>query len=153
MMAAPEEVSPSGLRGPSGGGVVRFVPYIFAFTLIFGALLLRGLGQEDDILTLLQGPDDFMRLVQIIDWLDGQGWSDMVQRRLNPPDGVSMHWSRLADIPVAAGVWLTEPWFGRDRAVYLSALLVPPLLGGLFAASFLWAAIPLTPDRAPTYRY
>ncbi len=123
------------------------VPYLVGFPLIFSYLLLHGLGREGDISTLLHGPDDFMRLVQVIDWLDGQDWSDMVQRRLNPPAGVSMHWSRLADIPTAAVVWLTEPWFGRDRAVYLSALLVPPLLGGLFAVAFLWASTCLLSGR------
>ena len=38
-------------------------------------------------------------------------------------------------------------WLGRERAVYLSALLVPPLLGGLFAALFLGAAFAVIPGR------
>ena len=88
-----------------------------------------------------------MRMVQVIDWIDGQGWTDTVQRRLDPPAGVAMHWSRIADIPLAAVVSLVEPWLGRAHAVYLSALLIPPLFGGLFTALFLWAALPLTPER------
>ena len=148
MMAVSEGLSPSVPQGPSRDGIGRFVPYIFASTLVFTVLLWTGLGREsDDVSVLLQGPDDFMRLVQVIDWLDGQSWSDRVQRRLNPPAGVAMHWSRLADLPLAAAIRLTEPWFGRAGAVYLAALLVPPLLGGLFAALFLWAAISLLPAR------
>ena len=142
----PERQSTPDPRGASiitGGRLLR---YLVAPALIFVFLLPHGREAGGDLSALLRGTDDFMRLVQVIDWLDGQGWSDMVQRRLNPPAGVSMHWSRFADLPAAAGIWLAEPWFGRDRAVYLSALLVPPLLGGLFAAIFLWAAAVLTPD-------
>ena len=134
---------------PSGGSLGRLASYIFAFTLIFTVLLWTGLNRENaDVAALLQGPDDFMRMVQVIDWLDGQDWSDLVQRRLNPPTGVALHWSRLADLPVAAVIWLTDPWVGRDRAVYLAVLLVPPLFGGLFIVLFLWATLPLVPDRS-----
>ena len=58
-----------------------------------------------------------------------------------------MHWSRLADLPAAAAIRATEPWFGRTRAVYLAATFVPPVLGALFVASFLWTALSLLPDR------
>ena len=147
----PADVSQSlPLPAPGGAperGFRQFVPYFIMFMLSFTVLVSIGLGREGGTSDLLQGPDDFMRMVQVIDWIDGQGWSDTVQRRLNPPAGVSMHWSRLADIPLGAVIWLAEPWFGRARAVYLSALLVPPLLGGLFTALFLWAANPLIPDR------
>ena len=147
----PADVSQS-LPLPAPGGAPersfrQFVPYFIMFMLSFTVLVSIGLGREGGTSDLLQGPDDFMRMVQVIDWIDGQGWSDTVQRRLNPPAGVSMHWSRLADIPLGAVIWLAEPWFGRARAVYLSALLIPPLLGGLFTALFLWAANPLIPDR------
>jgi len=39
--------------------------------------------------------DDAMRLVQVRDWIGGQGWFDLFQYRLDPP-GTSMHlrWSR-----------------------------------------------------------
>lgn len=114
------------------------------FTLTFAALLSMGLGRNGDAKSLLRGPDDFMRMVQVIDWIDGQGWRDTVQRRLDPPEGVPMHWSRLPDIPLAAIVVLAEPWLGRAKAVYLSALLVPPLYGGLFIGFYIWAARPLT---------
>jgi hypothetical protein len=115
--------------------------------LSFLALLSIGLGRGGGASALLRGPDDLMRMVQVIDWIDGQGWTDTVQRRLDPPAGVPMHWSRIADIPLAAVVLLVEPWLGRAQAVYLSALLIPPLLGGLFSVLFLWAALPLTPER------
>lgn len=128
-------------------GVRGLKPYVVVAVLCFAVLLLFGLGREGGAAALLLGPDDFMRMVQVIDWIDSQGWNNTVRRRLDPPDGVDMHWSRLADLPLAAAIALTEPWFGRARAIHLAALLVPPLLGGLLAALFLWSAAALIPDR------
>ncbi len=144
--------APAGMTTPPPGGAPgrgfrRLAPYVLIFSLSFLALLSFGLGRDGGTLALLRGPDDFMRMVQVIDWIDGQGWTDTVQRRLDPPAGVAMHWSRLADIPLAAVVSLAEPWLGRAQAVHLTVLLIPPLLGGLFTALFLWAALPLTPQR------
>ncbi len=121
--------------------------YIAVAVLCFVLLLSAGFGRDGDTSDLLRGPDDFMRVVQIADWLDGQGWRDTVQRRLNPPEGVDMHWSRLADLPLAGATSLAEPWFGRARAIHLAGLTVPPLLGALLAAAFLWGAAALLPDR------
>jgi hypothetical protein len=50
----------------------------------------------------LLSTDDAMRLVEIRDLLAGQSWFDLTQYRLNPPDGVVMHWSRLIDLLLAA---------------------------------------------------
>lgn len=51
---------------------------------------------------VLPDTDDAMRLVQIRDLLAGQGWFDMSQHRLMPPNGAGMHWSRLVDAPSPA---------------------------------------------------
>ena len=32
--------------------------------------------------------DDNLRLVQVRDWVAGQGWYDLRQHRINPPDGL-----------------------------------------------------------------
>lgn len=123
------------------------LPCFLAGALCFATLLAIGFFREGDAVELLMGRDDFMRMVQVLDWIDGQGWKDVVQRRLDPPAGVAMHWSRLADIPAASVILLAEAWVGRAAALHLSVLLVPSLLGGLLAAAFLWIAASLTPDR------
>jgi hypothetical protein len=41
--------------------------------------------------------DDAMRLVQMRDFIAGQGWYDLHQGRINPPAGYNSHWSRLID--------------------------------------------------------
>jgi hypothetical protein len=47
-------------------------------------------------------PDDYMRLVQVRDLLEGQAWYDVRQYRIGPPAGADMHWSRLVDLPILA---------------------------------------------------
>ena len=50
----------------------------------------------------LPDPDDYTYLSQTLDWLQGQGWFDSIQHRMNPPSGVSIHYTRLAELPIAA---------------------------------------------------
>ncbi len=85
------------------------------------------------------GPDDWTRLLQVRAWLDGQGFWDVTQYRMNPPDGFSMHWSRLVDLPLAALMLL----FGETAAMALVPLVW--LLPALFALR----AIMLRLDFAP----
>ena len=70
-------------------------------------------------------PDDAMRAVEVRDFLAGQGWFDMVQHRMAPGHGVPMHWSRLADLPLAAGIELLTPTLGFDTAERVIRLLQP----------------------------
>ncbi|HZR77053.1 hypothetical protein [Bradyrhizobium sp.] len=75
--------------------------------------------------------DDTMRLVEVRDLLNGQGWLDLMQYRLDPP-GVLMHWSRIIDAPLAMFVALLKPLIGTHDAEAVT-LFVWPLL--LFAAA------------------
>jgi hypothetical protein len=75
-------------------------------------------------------PDDQLRLVQLRDFLDGQGWFDNRQYRLNPPDGAPMHWSRLIELPLAAVMLLCTPVFGQAVAEIIAATVVPLILFG-----------------------
>jgi len=79
-------------------------------------------------------PDDAMRLLEVRDWLGGQSWSDVSQHRMNLPTGLSMHWSRLPDLPLAAVILLFEPLTGVRTAETIAATLVPlATLGGTMA--------------------
>src|SRR5260370_34706736 len=80
--------------------------------------------------------DDAMRLVQIRDWISGQGWFDLFQYRLDPP-GASMHWSRVVDVPLAALILLLRPLIGTHGAETVTLFLWPLLL---FAAALLLVA-------------
>ncbi len=82
-------------------------------------------------------PDDAMRLVQVRDLLAGQSWFDLTQYRLDPPDGVVTHWSRLVDLPlallIAAGKTLLPVRFAEQMAmaVWPTLLLLFFLAGSM----------------------
>lgn len=75
------------------------------------------------------GPDgdDVMRLVQVRDLLNGQGWFDLVQPRLGPEGGTLMHWSRLVDLPMAAIANSLSPFIGQDAALRIAYTFWPQI--------------------------
>jgi asparagine N-glycosylation enzyme membrane subunit Stt3 len=81
--------------------------------------------------TPMVDPDDFMRMAEVRDWMAGQSWFDVTQYRINPPDGGSMHWSRLLDIPVAAMIALFRLFLPQPMAEHLTTIFLPLLLLGL----------------------
>jgi hypothetical protein len=74
------------------------------------------------------GNDDAMRLVEVRDLLQGQGWFDLTQHRLGPGDGTPMHWSRLVDAPIAGLILAATPLLGSIQAEAVAATLWPLLL-------------------------
>lgn len=83
----------------------------------------------------LPDTDDNMRFAQVRALLDGQGWYDLRQHRIDPPGGISIHWSRIVDLPIAALMLLIRPFAGGREAARWACALAPVLaLGpGLFA--------------------
>jgi asparagine N-glycosylation enzyme membrane subunit Stt3 len=86
---------------------------------------------------VLPDPDDMMRLVQVRDWLNGQGVNDWTQYRMAPPAGAPMHWSRVNDAGLAAMILGFGPILGRHGAELVAVLLYPALL---FAAHLILSA-------------
>lgn len=74
----------------------------------------------------VSGNDDMARLVQVRQWMAGQGWWDLTQYRLNPPTGVAMHWTRHTDVLVAGLVTVAGgPGPGAER---FAGIALPLLL-------------------------
>ena len=69
--------------------------------------------------------DDYMRLLEVRDWLAGQSWWDVSQHRMNPPVGGLMHWSRLVDLPLAFVIAPLAPLFGQRVAEAVAVTAVP----------------------------
>lgn len=90
-------------------------------------------------------PDDYMRLVQVGDLMDGAGWYDLHQHRLDPPTGVPMHWTRLPDLPIALVAGLLEGGHGRTDALLAAARIVPAGLLLVLLLAMGWAAAPVLP--------
>lgn len=85
--------------------------------------------------------DSAMRLVQVRDLLQGQGWFDVTQWRMNAPFGLPMHWSRLVDGPLALLIRLTGEKFALTFwpllvlfPVLLALARIGEQLGGRMAA-------------------
>lgn len=119
---------------PAPGGIVLsgwFTPVRIAL-IIWGAMSLvaiiakwHAIGALD-----LSDTDDAMRMAQVRDLLAGQSWWDLSQYRVNPAGGgVLMHWSRIVDAPLAAGILLLKPLFGQVMAERIVMMLWPPMLG------------------------
>jgi hypothetical protein len=116
----------SAYRAPAAGAdAVRFPlgPLVLITWLAATAASLIGSPATPNSMSV----DDFMRLVEVRDFLNGQGWFDLTQYRLDPPAGVVMHWSRLIDVPLALLIGVLTPFIGAARAEVWVATLWPPL--------------------------
>ena len=72
-------------------------------------------------------PDDFMRLQQVRDYLNGQSWYDLTQYRIAPPRGLAMHWSRLVDVPILLFLMPLRPVVGQHLAEVVAVIGAPML--------------------------
>jgi hypothetical protein len=85
--------------------------------------------------TTFPDADDAMRLVEMRDYLAGQGWFDMHQARVAPPAGFDSHWSRLIDAGLA-GLFLFFRFFvdpalaERLMLALWPVLWLIPVIGG-----------------------
>lgn len=129
------------------GGLWRRV---LPFWLLFSAAFLAF--RWDYVTSLRQAdPDDTLRLIQVRDLLAGQGWFDLHQYRINPPDGVVMHWSRLVDLPIAALDLLLRPVLGTALAEKATLAIVPLLTFGVLLFLLAKLARRLFDDRLIGY--
>jgi hypothetical protein len=105
----------------------RLIALGLAITFVVVAVLAS---TEGNITKTLGDTDDAMRLVLVRDLLHGRGWYDQLVTRLQPPQGIFMHWSRLLDGALAACLWLV----GQVTSVANAELVVR------FAWPLLWIA-------------
>jgi hypothetical protein len=91
---------------------------------------LRAMPQISDLLLNADG-DDQMRLVQVRDWLAGQGWFDLRQYRVLPPEGISMHWSRYLDVGIGAVLTAFSWMMPQTQAELATVIFWPSLLACL----------------------
>ncbi|TBW38032.1 hypothetical protein EYW49_10535 [Siculibacillus lacustris] len=130
----------------------RFLkPHVAVIALAFALVLLRFVASWPTIGEVFHDTDDAMRLVEVRDFLAGQGWFDLHQYRLDPPAELPMHWSRFVDLPIAVLIGLFGVVFEPALAERAAMILWPPLtlipvllalrsLAGRFGGSF--AALP-----------
>jgi len=114
------EVPKAGVRGL----LTRLWPVVSAYSVILVVVLLvmKLPGATDYV-----GPDndDGMRLIEVRDFLAGQGWFDLMQYRLGLAGGTLMHWSRLIDLPIASLIWFFGLFAARETAEALALAVWP----------------------------
>ena len=71
--------------------------------------------------------DDNMRLMQVRALLDGQGWYDLRNYRMNPPVGFDIHWSRIVDLPIAGLILFFRLFTSNSWAERLACGIAPLL--------------------------
>lgn len=71
--------------------------------------------------------DSGLRLVEVRDFIAGQGWFDLRQYRMGTGGGLLMHWSRLVDAPIAAIVLAVKAATGSQATGETVAMIVWPL--------------------------
>jgi len=104
-----------------------FYRYVLLLWLLIAAIA-TALSADQLARASLGDPDNFLRLVQVRDWLNGQAWTDVIQHRMNPPLGGDMHWSRLVDMPIALTILALRPLVGQVTAEMAALVAVPALL-------------------------
>ena len=114
--------------------------FALLLALAWLAIVIQLLAQHwSETALMLADTDDAMRLAQLRDWLAGQGWYDLTQRRV--AGGYESHWSRLIDAGLAATLWLfglfAEPAMAERlmRTAWPMLWLVPTMAG---AAAIAW---------------
>jgi hypothetical protein len=119
--------------GPKAPGQEQ--PVSFPFILLVGFLGCIVFSWTPITTTWLTGvyndTDDAMRMVQVRDWMAGQGWHDLRALRLDPPAGVLMHWSRVVDIPLAGLIRLFGLVADQETAERLARIVFPLSLQAL----------------------
>lgn len=122
--------SESGLHGDerqrSKGMFSRLLPSVLVYAVVLiGLILFFHLPTASDYVG--GDNDDVVRLVQVRDLLNGQGWFDLHQYRLGLEGGTLMHWSRFVDLPIAALIRFFSLFTGSSVEAETLALIVWPL--------------------------
>jgi hypothetical protein len=114
--------------------MVRLWPSVFVYSLLLMiAIVALKIPNAKDYVGA--DNDDGMRLVEVRDFLNGQGWFDLMQYRMGLGDGTLMHWSRLIDLPIATLIRFFGLFLAQERAeaaallVWPFSLIIPSLWG------------------------
>lgn len=115
-------VSTEGLRAPARRyGALALAAGVSI--LLIGLALIRM-----PAVIALGDTDEAMRLVQLRDFLAGQGWRDLVPHRLDPSFDVPMHWSRFVDLSMAVLYWPLSLMMPSEAAERAMAIIWPSLM-------------------------
>ncbi len=91
----------------------------------------------------LVGPDSYMRLLRVTELYQSWDWFDGTIDRANAPYGDTLHWTRPFDILIMLVALPASFGMTFEKAIYVSGILVSPLLQLMTALALAWAMRPL----------
>ena len=92
--------------------------------------------------------DDAMRVLQVRDWLAGQAWFDVSQHRFTEHPVSNIHWSRIADLPLALTMLITNLIAGQSMGEKVAAFVTPVWLGVIYVIIGVKASVALGGKKA-----
>jgi len=73
----------------------------------------------------LIGFDDHVRMVQVLNLVNGADWYDRTITRVNAPDGFHTIWPRIVDLPIAAVILIAQQFVSQKTAALIASVVVP----------------------------
>lgn len=119
----------------------HFVIFAVAFALLVTAVL--ALQAPETLRGQLIDPDSFTRLLRVGTLVDTGGWFDVLESRLNAPEGLASHWTRPLEVLLVLLALPLVPFMGWHSGLYWAGFAVSPLLAWLTFSVFARAATPL----------
>ena len=103
--------------------------YITVISLLLVYCIIKSIYAMPEIfMWKLPNVDDVGKVLEVRAWLNGQGFYDLLNHRSNPPYGAEMHWSRLADIPLATMELFLRLFIPAQAAEKYAVLITPQIL-------------------------
>ncbi|MBC7950642.1 MAG: hypothetical protein H7Z12_02330 [Rhodospirillaceae bacterium] len=118
---------------------------IAAYLGLHAALVLSGVvpALVDGQLVNLSDPDSYARALRLERyWRDGH-LGDGIEKLINAPYGMALHWTRVVDVVALALTALVQPFAGTQSPVFLAGMAFGPFLHLAVLPLFLWAARPI----------
>ena len=69
--------------------------------------------------------DNFMRLHQVMTFIESPSWHLQPLKDFNPQDGQIIHWSRIPDLPILALYYVSQIFVDHSTALQFSIAVVP----------------------------
>ncbi|WP_420348393.1 hypothetical protein [Pelagibius sp.] len=129
-----------------GGQLLPYVALLITWALVHASLIIfRELPVFESGLT---GPDSYMRMLRVTELYQGWDWFDGTIDRANAPYGDTLHWTRPFDLLILLLAVPASLGLDFEAALFLSGIIVSPLLQLATGFALAWAMRPLIRPEA-----
>ncbi len=100
----------------------RYEPLFLSIVLAVAIFFIRYSGVTE---WNLGDNDNFMRLHQVLTFIESPSWYLHPLKDFNPQDGQIIHWSRIPDLPILALYYVSRIFVDHTNALQFSIAVVP----------------------------